>query len=343
MQHNVLTDPQAGIYLWWKYVDKNKISILKVCDANLHDRTEESTIWQNEVIPVVIAIVDRWWPEGQCRFKIDDLVEDYQEQVEERVWLEAERLAKASSMHTQGQAARGESQDHAPEDTEVNPSRGATCLTGEGSGSMSKGKGKQKATSKEDKLADNVNDDEGNGKPGPSAKGPHTAGDNEPCKTCAQEGEMQVLTLSRHREKDPAPSPHNPSPTPHPFFCRATPMPGPSFKPSPVPVDIPQVSLLIDELQVKIEPFFATMTSLLDKPGDVEVTAQSDTPSAAEIPEVKHPHERLTVNIIEHLQVLEVRAKDEEFELEQVYQLLEMLVRQVIHQIETAHARQVEL
>ncbi|KAI6003171.1 hypothetical protein F5J12DRAFT_783616 [Pisolithus orientalis] len=174
----------AGIYLWWKYVDKNKISIPKVHDANLHDMTKESAIWQNKVIPGAIAIADLQWPEGQHRFNIDDLFEDYQESVEERAQMEAERLAKAPSMHTWGQAARGEGRDCTPEDTKGNPSRGAACLTGEGSGSVSKGKWKQKATSEEDELAD---DDEGNGEPGPSTKGPHAAGDNKPCKTCAQE------------------------------------------------------------------------------------------------------------------------------------------------------------
>ncbi|KIN95014.1 hypothetical protein M404DRAFT_34533 [Pisolithus tinctorius Marx 270] len=310
----------AGIYSWWKYVDKNKISILKVHDANLCDMTEESTIWQNKVIPVAIAIADLWQPEGQHRFNIDDLFEDYQEWcmslylflqwVEERTWLEAERLAKAPSMHTWGQAARGEGQEHAPEDTEGHLSRGAAHLTGEGSGSTSKGKGKQKATSEEDELADDINDDKGDGEPGPSTKGPHAGGDNEPCETCAQAnlaciGEPEVSCK----------------------WCR---------KPLPVPVDDPQASLLIDELQVEIKPFFVTATSLLDKPGDIEVMAQSDTLLAVEILEVKYPRKQLTANIVKHLQVLEARAKDEEFKLEQVYRLLEMLARQVTHQIKTA-------
>ncbi|KAI6003471.1 hypothetical protein F5J12DRAFT_893656 [Pisolithus orientalis] len=120
-------------------------------------------------------------------------------------------------------------------------------------------------------------------------------------------------------------------------------MPGPAPKPSPVQSTILMCHFLIDELQVEIEPFFATVTSLLDKPGDIEVTAQSDTPSAAEILEVEYPCEQSTVNIVEHLQVLEARAEDEEFELEQVYWLLEMLARQVTHQIETVWARQEEL
>ncbi|KAI5982897.1 hypothetical protein F5J12DRAFT_899937 [Pisolithus orientalis] len=320
----------AGIYLWWKYIDENKISILKVCDTNLHDMTEESVIWQNKAIPGVITIVDLQWPEGQHRFNIDDLFEDYQEWVEERAQMEAERLAKAPSMCTWGQAARGEGQDCAPEDTKGNPSRGAACLTGEGSGSASKGKGKQKATSEEDELADDVNNDEGDSKPGPPTKGPHTAGDNEPCETCAQAnftcvGEPEASCKQCRKAKckcscsqgvgrkqpdptptclplpDPAPSLHDPSPTPCLFFHGATPMPRPAPKPSPVPVDDPHMSLLIDELQVEIKPFFATVTSLLDEPGGIEVMAQSDTPSAVEILEVKYPHEWSTANIIEHL------------------------------------------
>ncbi|KAI6002394.1 hypothetical protein F5J12DRAFT_894161 [Pisolithus orientalis] len=405
-------NPQAGIYLWWKYINENKISIPKVHNANLCDMTKESMIWQNEAIPTAIAIADLWQPEGQCRFNIDDLFEDYQEWVGERAQLEAERLAKAPSMHTQGQAARGEGQDHAPEDTKGNPSRGAAHLTGEGSGSASKGKGKQKATSKEDELADNIDDDEGDGEPGPSAKGPCTAGDNEPCEMCAQAnltciGEPEAsckwcrkakckcshsqgigrknsgtigeagpshkqvksfttlklapaesvtkpvkkLTpkiLAQKWQPDLTPT-HSPSPDPAPlpapclFFHRATPMPRPSFKPSPVPVNDPHVSLLINEPQVKIEPFFATVTSLLDEPGDVKVTAQSNTPLAAEIPEVEYQHEWSTANIIECLRVVKARAKDKEFKLEQVYWLLEMLSRWVTHQIKTVWARWEEL
>ncbi|KIN97272.1 hypothetical protein M404DRAFT_32486 [Pisolithus tinctorius Marx 270] len=353
----------AGIYLWWKYVDKNEISILKVRDTNLCEMTEESAIWQNE---------------------------DYQERVEERARLEAERLAKAPSVRTQGQTARDVGQDHMPEDTEGHPSRGAAHLTGGGSGSTSKGKGKQKATSEEDELADDIDDDEGDGEgegePGPSAKRPHVAGDNEPCKTCVQanltcvgepessckqcqkakrkcsrsrgvgrknSGTVGEAGLSHKRVKpittakpdltpprspspQPTPSPHDPSPTPHLFFRRATPTPRPSFKPSPAPVDEPGASLLVDEPQVESEPFLATATSLLEEPRDIEVSVWSDTPLATEIPEVKYPHEQLTANIVEHLRVLEARAEDEEFKLEQVYWLLEMLARQVTHWIETA-------
>ncbi|KIN97382.1 hypothetical protein M404DRAFT_32362 [Pisolithus tinctorius Marx 270] len=266
----------AGIYSWWKYVDKNKISIPKVCDANLHNMTKESVMQQNEMILAAIAIADLHWPEGQRRFHINDVFEGYQEWVEERACLEAERLAKALSVHTWGQTARDEGQDHVPEDTEGYMARGGAHTAGGGSGSTSKGKGKHE----EDQLADNVNDDKGNG-----------------------EGEA--------------------------------------------PVNEPQASLPIDELQVKpqveVKSFFVTVTGLLDEPGDVEVSGQSNTPSVAEIPEVEYPHEQSTVNIIECLRVLEARAEDEEFELEQVYWLLEMLTRWVTHQIETAQARWEEL
>ncbi|KIN98363.1 hypothetical protein M404DRAFT_31376 [Pisolithus tinctorius Marx 270] len=142
--------------------------------------TEESAIQQNKMILVVIAIADLCQLEGQRRFHIDDVFKDYQAQVKERAHLEAERLAKAPSVHTQGQTARDEGQDHMPVDTEGDTARGGTCSAGGGSGSMIKGKGKQQATSEEDELAD---DDEGNGEgePGPSTKGLCMTGDDEPC------------------------------------------------------------------------------------------------------------------------------------------------------------------
>ncbi|KIN96349.1 hypothetical protein M404DRAFT_33412 [Pisolithus tinctorius Marx 270] len=399
----------AGIYSWWKYVDKNEISIPKVCNANLRDMTEETTMQQNKVIPAVIAIADLHQPEGQRRFHIDDVFEDYQEWVEERARLEAERLAKALSVHTQGQTARDVGQDHVPKDTEGHLSRGAARSTGGGSGSASKGKGKQKAISEEDELADDINDDEGDGKgkgePGPSAKGPHVAGDNEPCETCVQANRMCIgepessckwcqkakhkcshsrgvgrkrknsgtigeagpshkpvksfmtlkpalaesatklakkltlkipaqkwqpdLTPTRSPSPQPTPSPHDPLPTPCLFFHRATPTPRPSFKPSPAPVDEPGASLPINKPQVMSEPFFVTATGLLEEPGDIEVSAQSNTPPATEILEVEYPCKQLTANIVERLQVLEARAKDEEFELEQVYWLLETRPRNI--------------
>ncbi|KAI5986268.1 hypothetical protein F5J12DRAFT_898791 [Pisolithus orientalis] len=230
-----------------------------------------------------IAITDLQQPKGQRWFDVKDLFEDYQERVKERAQLEAKRLAQEPMAHTWGQAEGG-----------VGP------------GNVSKGKGKEKATNKEDELADNVDDDENEG---------------------------EELTLS----------PHDPLPTPCLFFCRATPKPRPSFKASSPLVNKPQLSPPSKELQVKFKPFFATVTSLLNESGDVKVPVQSDTPLVAETPEVINPNEWSTANFIEHLQVLEARAKDEEFELEQVYWLLEMLVRQVTHWIESAWARWEEL
>ncbi|KIO01410.1 hypothetical protein M404DRAFT_28716 [Pisolithus tinctorius Marx 270] len=120
-------------------------------------------------------------------------------------------------------------------------------------------------------------------------------------------------------------------------------MPRPSFKASSPLVNEPQVSLPINELQVKTKPFFATATGLLNKPGDIEGPVQGNAPSVTETLEVKSPHEWSTAHFVKHLQVLEVRAEDEEFKLEQVYWLLEMLVRQVTHWIKTVWARWEEL
>ncbi|KIN99129.1 hypothetical protein M404DRAFT_30774 [Pisolithus tinctorius Marx 270] len=194
--------------------------------------------------------------------------------------------------------------------------------------------------SEEDELVDNNNDDE-DGEVAPA--GPVTRPSKKLMLRILARKWQPDLTPTCSPTPEPSPFPHNPSPSPRLFFRGATPMPGPSFKPSPAPANKPQVSLPIDEPQVEVEPFFATATGLLDEPGDVEVSGQSETPSAAEIPEVEHPCEWLTANIVEHLQVLKVRAKDKEFELEQVYQLLEMLARQVTHRIETVWARWEEL
>ncbi|KIN99103.1 hypothetical protein M404DRAFT_30722 [Pisolithus tinctorius Marx 270] len=406
----------AGIYSWWKYINENKLSIPKVHDTNLHDMTGESAIQQNKVILVVIAIADLCWPEGQRRFHINDVFEDYQEWVEERACLEAERLAKAPSVHTQGQTARDKGQDHTPEDTEGHPSRGAAHSTGGGSGSTSKGKGKQKATSEEDELADK-GDGKGEGEPGPSAKGPHMAGDNEPCEMCAQVNltcvrepelsckwcqkakclclcscgvgrkqknsgtigeaglshkQVKSITTSKVALAEPAtgpakkltlkilahkwqpdptptcspfpqltPSPHDPLPTPHLFFHRATPTPGPLTLPDPRPSNL--LTLPFDEPQIEFEPFSAIETSLLNEPGGTKELVRDNTPSGTEIPEVEIPHEQTTASFVEHLRVLKVRAKDKEFELEQIYWLLEMLARQVTYWIETVQARQEEL
>ncbi|KIO01765.1 hypothetical protein M404DRAFT_28506 [Pisolithus tinctorius Marx 270] len=364
--------------------------------------TEESALQQNKMILAAIAIADLHWPEGQQRFHVDDIFKDYQEWVEERAHLEAERLAKALSVCTWGQTARDEGQDHAPEDTEgYTASRGAHTVGG-GSGSASKGKGKQWAMSKEDELTDNIDDDEGKGEGelGPSAKGFCMTGDDKPCKMCAQANLMcirkpessckqcqkakrkcscshgvgrkqknsstigeagpshkqvkSIMTLKLEngsliqlphvllRQNRPLPPMILLQPLIS-FFHGATPTPGPLFKPSPAPVDEPGASLLINKPQIESEPFFVTVTSLLEEPRDIEVLAWSNTPLTTEILEVEYPHEWSTVNIVECLQVLEARAEDEEFELEQVYQLLEMLARWVTYWIKTAQARWEEL
>ncbi|KIO02855.1 hypothetical protein M404DRAFT_27462 [Pisolithus tinctorius Marx 270] len=139
-------------------------------------------------------------------------------------------------------------------------------------------------------------------------------------------------TPTRSPTPQPTPSPHNPLPSPRLFFRGATPMPGPSTLPAPV-----------DEPQTEFEPFFTIATGLLNEPGGVKESVQSNTPSGTEIPEVENPCERSTASFVECLRVLEARTEDEEFELEQIYRLLEMLARRVTHRIETARARREEL
>ncbi|KIN93334.1 hypothetical protein M404DRAFT_36177, partial [Pisolithus tinctorius Marx 270] len=99
----------------------------------------------------------------------------------------------------------------------------------------------------------------------------------------------------------------------------------------------------VDKLQIEFKPFFAIATGLLNEPGGIEESVQSDAPSGTEIPEVENPHKQSTASFVERLRVLEARAEDEEFKLEQIYRLLEMLARRVTHRIETARARWEEL
>lgn len=94
----------------------------------MREFTEELTMRQNLLVLGAIAIADLQHPVEQRRIHIDDIFEDYQERVELRVQLEAERLAGKPLICTHGQAARvaGESQDRAPGDTEAGESsRGA--------------------------------------------------------------------------------------------------------------------------------------------------------------------------------------------------------------------------
>ncbi|KIN97968.1 hypothetical protein M404DRAFT_31789 [Pisolithus tinctorius Marx 270] len=71
----------ASICSWWKYVDNNGITILKVHDKCMCDYTEESAMCQNLLVLGAITITDLWCPVEQRQIHMDDIFEDYQERV----------------------------------------------------------------------------------------------------------------------------------------------------------------------------------------------------------------------------------------------------------------------
>ncbi|KIO00915.1 hypothetical protein M404DRAFT_29120 [Pisolithus tinctorius Marx 270] len=146
----------TSIHSWWKYVDDNGITILKVHDKCMCDYTEESAMCQNLLVLGAIAVADLWCPVEQRRVHIDNIFEDYQERVELRAQLEAERLTRESSMHMRRQAA---------------------TATG-------KGKGKEKATDEVDELENNEGDRLPN--PDPLKTGAPTPKVDLRCKECAK-------------------------------------------------------------------------------------------------------------------------------------------------------------
>ncbi|KIO04696.1 hypothetical protein M404DRAFT_26171 [Pisolithus tinctorius Marx 270] len=366
----------AGIYSWWKYVDENEISIPKVRDANLHEMTEESTIRQNEDYQERVkerarleaerlaqALSVRTWGQTARDVGQDHVPGD----TEGHPSRGAARLTGGGS----GSVSKGKGKQKATSEEDeladdINDDEGdgkgegepgpsakrprvagdnkpcemcaqanLTCV-GEPESSCKRCQKAKRKCSRSRGVGRKRKNSSTVGEAGPSHKQvkPITTAKAPPAKPAT--GPAKKLTLkipARKRQPDPTPpcspspqltpSPHDPSPTPHLFFRGATPMPVPSFKPSPAPVDEPGASLPVDEPQVESDPFFVTATGLLEEPGDIEVSVWSDTPPATEIPEA--------------------RAEDEEFELEQVYRLLEMLARWGTRQIETAQARQEEL
>ncbi|KAI5994594.1 hypothetical protein F5J12DRAFT_785778 [Pisolithus orientalis] len=88
----------AGIHSWWKYIDDNRITVLKVHDECMHNYTEESVMCQNILVLGAIAIADLWHPVEQRQIHIDDIFKDYQERIELRVQLKVERLTREPSM-----------------------------------------------------------------------------------------------------------------------------------------------------------------------------------------------------------------------------------------------------
>ncbi|KAI6140756.1 hypothetical protein BKA82DRAFT_35101 [Pisolithus tinctorius] len=118
----------AIIRSWWQYVNDNGITVLKVHDECMREYTEESVMCQNLLVPGAIAIADLQCPVEQRCIHIDDIFEDYQERVELRAQLKAERLTRELSMHTHRQAATmiGEGQGCTPSNTEAGESSRGT-------------------------------------------------------------------------------------------------------------------------------------------------------------------------------------------------------------------------
>ncbi|KAI5998927.1 hypothetical protein F5J12DRAFT_895326 [Pisolithus orientalis] len=88
----------ASICLWWKYIDNNGISVPKVCNECMHNYTGESVMCQSLLVLGAIAITNLRCPVEQRQIHINDIFEDYQERVELRVQLKAERLTREPSM-----------------------------------------------------------------------------------------------------------------------------------------------------------------------------------------------------------------------------------------------------
>ncbi|KIO06655.1 hypothetical protein M404DRAFT_24373 [Pisolithus tinctorius Marx 270] len=175
----------AGIRSWWKCIDDNGITILKVHDECMHEYTEESAMCQNLLVLGAIAITDLWCPVEQRWTHINDIFEDYQERVELRAQLEAERLTREPSMHTHRQAATttGEGQGCMPSTTEAGESsRGTGQPVRQQMDSTGKGKGKEKATDKVNKLEDNEGECPPN--PDPSKTGTPAPKANLQCREC---------------------------------------------------------------------------------------------------------------------------------------------------------------
>ncbi|KIN94257.1 hypothetical protein M404DRAFT_35265 [Pisolithus tinctorius Marx 270] len=189
----------ASIRLWWKYVNNNRISVPKVRDECMRDYTEESVMCQSLLVLGAIAIADLHHPVEQRWIHIDDIFEDYQERVELRAQLEAERLAREPSMRTRRQAATmiGQGQGCVPSNTEAGESsRGTGQPVREQTDSTGKGKGKEKATDEVDELEN----DEGEHPPNPDPSKAACKGlPGESCERCRQAKQKcsQLLRVGR--------------------------------------------------------------------------------------------------------------------------------------------------
>ncbi|KIO13858.1 hypothetical protein M404DRAFT_18122 [Pisolithus tinctorius Marx 270] len=387
----------ASICSWWKYVDNNGISMPKVRDECMCDYTEESVMCQSLLVLGAIAIANLHRPVEQRWIHIDDIFEDYQERVELRVQLKAERLTREPSMLTRRQAAMavGEGQGHAPSDTEAGESSSGTGQQvrqqTEGTG---KGKGKEKATDEVDELEN----DEGKHPPNPdpSKTGAPAAEANLRCRECAKgylgshasdagrpsrnvagcsewhknagSGETAAGPLHKRTKsvmvvtttETPAttglklwipackpPPRQNSEPTPRHPTPRASPpstsnMPPPPaprpplFLPSATPAPRPHPELTLPPMDNPGDlgdgGLFGRPMGLLDDPPTPVISVQdkSKGPPVKETLQVANLSESTThETLAEHIQLLEGRVDDEEFELTQIHQMLGLLAMQV--------------
>ncbi|KAI6006571.1 hypothetical protein F5J12DRAFT_782836 [Pisolithus orientalis] len=300
----------ASIHSWWRYVNDNGISILKVHDKCMCNYTEESAMCQNLLVLGAIAIADLQCPVEQRWIHIDDIFEDYQERVELRVQLEAERLTREPSMHMHRQAAMviGEGQGCMPSDTGAGESSRETGgQVRQQMDSTGKGKGKEKATDEVDKLEN----DEGNCPPNPdplklalqhlkptfhvgSRPSGSAAGHSEWVgSTRTLVVERQLLGHCTNRPTTPAPQPH-PEPTPPPMDNLG---------------DLGNGGL------------FGRLTGLLDNPPTPNVSVQD----LSKVPPVE---ETLLVTNLSKLTTHKALAEvdNKEFELTQIHQMLGLLI-----------------
>ncbi|KAI6030674.1 hypothetical protein F5J12DRAFT_779769 [Pisolithus orientalis] len=285
----------ASIHSWWRYVNDNGISIPKVCDKCMHDYTKESVMCQNLLVLGAIAIADLWCPVEQ-RWIYINIFEDYQERVELRAQLEAERLTREPStcMCRQAAMAIGEGQGCAPSDTGAGESlRGTGGQVRQHTDSTGKGKGKEKAMDKVNELENDEGDHPPN--PDPSKAGAPAPYANLPCRECTK-GYLGSCASDAGRPSRSAAS--------HITQCKNTgsgeTAAGPSHK--------------------QTKP-----TGLLDNPTapDVSVQDLSKVPPVKETLLVTNLGDMTTHEALaECIQLLENRADDEEFELTQIHQML---------------------
>ncbi|KAI5997848.1 hypothetical protein F5J12DRAFT_785063 [Pisolithus orientalis] len=166
------------IYAWVEDWDKTWVH-----NKCMHDYTKESAMCQNLLVPGAITITDLQCPVEQSWIHIDNIFEDYQERVELRVQLEAERLTREPSMCTCRQAAMaiGEGQSCMPSDTGAGESsRGTGGQVRPQTDSTGKGKSKEKATDEVNELENDEGDCPPN--PDPLKTGTPAPEANLPCR-----------------------------------------------------------------------------------------------------------------------------------------------------------------